>query len=395
MRAVMSLLCVLMAACDDFTQVSHSGFGAFEPALTVTGGKVITVWNDNRHGVDEIYARLLDANLAPLTEELRLTNSSAASYEADAAIFTGNLAVAWYEKSEDGQLSVKLGMWSLQGEQRWQRQVKVSARNGRVPLLEAVGNRLFIAWVEEDIPASVPPDDAANAGIAPAVYGAWVDASGNYLVQPFRIADASRTTWNLNADALPDGSIALVFDAEARTQASELWLSVINDAAVQTVMLTDDDGFDSKYPDVAASTAGTALTWFDIKEGNNEVYLALVNIQTLLSDNARLEPVATRITTTPGDSIGAYLAWNADTLGLAWNDDDPGQHEIFFQRFDSQGRALAEAYRVTDTAAASLIPAIVPLNAGFALGWSEAVLGNSHTGGNTETRSEIAARYVE
>jgi hypothetical protein len=301
--------------------------------------------------------------------------------------------VTWYDRSEDGQLSVKLGMWSLQGEQRWQREVKVSARNGRVPLLEAVGDRLFIAWIEEDMPAT--DDDVANAGVPPAIYGAWLDANGNYLVQPFRIAEASRTTWNLNADALPGGNIALVFDAQVNTNASELWLSVIDEVAVQTVMLTDDDGFDSKYPDVAASTAGTALTWYDMKEGNNEVYLALINIPALLSDNAKLEPAATRITTTSGDSIGAYLAWNAKTLGLAWNDDDPGQHEIFFQRFDSQGRAFAEAQRVTNTAAASLIPAIVPFNAGFVLGWSEAVLGDSHTGGNTETRSEIVVRYVD
>lgn len=78
-----------------------------------------------------------------------------------------------------------------------------------------------------------------------------------------------------------------------------------------------------------------------------------------------------RITTTPGESIGAFVTWNAPRFGLAWNDDTVGQHEIYFQSLDSQGQRLGPARRLTDSEPSSLIPAIRRSGDGFALLWNE------------------------
>jgi hypothetical protein len=74
-------------------------------------------------------------------------------------------------------------------------------------------------------------------------------------------------------------------------------------------------------------------------------------------------------------SIGAYLAWNDDRLGLAWSDDSGGNYEVFFQTFDASGQPLTDGQRLAETSAHSMIPAIRPWRDGFALAWDEVVTG--------------------
>lgn len=376
--------CALLAGCgDDFTQVSNSGFGAFEPALATRGDTLAVVWNDNRGGNDEIYLRMLDGRAQPLTGELRLTNTPALSYEADVASFGGNLAIAWYDREPDGRFVTQLGLWTPQGEALWRQVVSAPQRSGRIPVLRAVNDRLFIAWVEQPLPGA--QDDSP-----PVVRGAWYGTDGSLQVQPFDIGEASRTTWNLNADALPDGRIVLVYDAEHATRASELYLALIGIGRAIVMPLGDDDGFASKYPDIAVGER-LALTWFDMKDGNEEIYLALFD--TLGTDALA---GATRVTYTAGESIGAYLAWNGTRLGLAWNDNSSGQHEIQFQAFDSTGQQLHAVKTLTHTEAHSRIPAIVAHDDGFVLAWNEATYGTGgHDGGTGTTRSEIAVMRVD
>ena len=66
-------------------------------------------------------------------------------------------------------------------------------------------------------------------------------------------------------------------------------------------------------------------------------------------------------------------AWDPAKVQAAWSDNTDRQHEIYFQPFRADGRALAAARRVTTNSSASLIPAIVPTTDGFALAWNEYV----------------------
>lgn len=372
--------CASLAGCgDDFTQVSNSGFGAFEAALAPIGDNIAVVWNDNRGGNDDIYLRLLDGDLSPLSAELRLTNDPSQSYEPAVTNFDGKLAIAWYDREADGRRVTKLGLWTPQGERLWQQVVSSPEKTGRIPVLQVVDDRLFIAWLEETLPGAGSQD-------APTIRGAWFDVDGKALVPAFDVAEASRTTWNMNVDALPDGRIVLVYDSEHATRASELYLALIGIGRAIVMPLSDDDGLASKYPDLAVGER-LALTWFDVKDGNPEVYLALFDAL-----GSRVSANAMRITHTAGESIGAYLAWNGGTLGLAWNDDEAGQHEIYFQRFDAAGQA-GLLQRLTHTEAHSRIPAIVPHREGFVLAWNESTYGDGdgHDGGTSTTRSEVVA----
>jgi hypothetical protein len=101
-----------------------------------------------------------------------------------------------------------------------------------------------------------------------------------------------------------------------------------------------------------------------------------------------------RVTNTPGHSIGAYVTWNGDRIGLAWCDDsDQAQHEVFFQQFLVSGAPASAAVRLTHTRASSGVPVIKPWKSSFALAWneSEAAPDGGHGGG----RSQIVLRVID
>jgi len=298
--------------------------------------------------------RLLDERGAPAGPELRLTNGPEQSYEASLKTLDDGVAIAWYDKSVDGTLVAKLGIWSFDGRNKW---VTTLATRGRNPVLARYAGDLFCAWI------------AAGPDGREAVWGSWF-TNTDAPSKPLLIGPAGKTTWNLNAIAADFRTAVVVYDATAGTRADELFIADVTPSGTQLRTLSDDDGVASKYPDISGTTT-QALTWFDKRDGNEEVYLAIGSRMALRQKTVR--PI--RVTTTRGASIGAYVTWAGragdERLGLAWSDNTEGQHEIYFQAFAPDGHALGPARRVTTSSSASLIPAIVPAGDGFALAWNE------------------------
>src|SRR5262245_715460 len=82
------------------------------------------------------------------------------------------------------------------------------------------------------------------------------------------------------------------------------------------------------------SIAPTKPIWFDERDGNREVYLFVGSEREL---SGGVDNRALQVTSTPGESIGAYVAWNArrHRFGLVWCDSTEGQHDT--ERRESEG----------------------------------------------------------
>lgn len=373
------LLCVVIAvACVGHAhqQVTASGQGAYEPSLAVLEDGFLVGWHDTRDGNPEIYARALSADGVPRSPEWRLTTSVARSYEPDVAVAGGGFAVAWYDVT-NSESRVRLGMWEDNGQARWERTLSAVGGNARNPVVVSDADRLFTAWLEHDAQQW-------------AVWACWVDVEGRAQTSPVRVATASETTWNLNAALDTEGTPWVIFDASLENAASELFAAKIREGGVHVAQLTGDDGALSAYPDIAFGTAGAAVVWFDERDGNREVYLAAAPVEALpqaITDHA------TRVTHTPGESIGAYVSWNGAEVGVAWSDDTEGNPEVYFQRFAADGSTIHSPLRVTRNSTSSWVPAIQSADHGFALSWNEDVveLRGSH---GEDGRSEVAFALI-
>jgi hypothetical protein len=372
---------LLAAACgSSFTAISNSPAGASETSLAAFPDGLAAAWNDTRDGRPEIYTRRIDANGRAEGPERRLTFGPAAAYEADVEALSRDMAIGWYEKDAAGHPAPRLGVWGRDGSRRW---IETLAPAGRNTVVRGAHRAIFAAWIEDE------EDDRAG------VWAGWWREDGTALIPPRRLADAGKTTWSLNAAIDPASSPGrprawIAFDAKAGTRSEELFLVDAGETSQNVTRLTSDDGAASKYPDISFSGNHVGITWFDVKDGNEEIYLFAGTRQQLEHGG---DLPAQRVTTTSGHSVGAYLAWNGDQIGLAWCDDSQGQHEVYFQTFDTAGRARAAAVRVTHTAASSWMPAIAPWKEGFALAWNEFEFpgGEAHQG---DGRSQIAFTFL-
>jgi hypothetical protein len=349
------VVAIAAAACGTAPlQISDSA-AAYEADLAALGNELAAVWHDTRDG--GIYLRLLDADGQPADVARRLSDGGDPAYEPSvAAIDRNGIAVAWYTKASNGQTAAQLGVWNRDGSRRWAQ--PLSALPARNPVVRASRLAIFAAWIQRE------PDGSE------AVWRRWWTREGEPVGTPVRLAPASQTTWNLNAAADDAGAAWVVFDADTFTRASEVFLARDDASGRPLERLTTDDGVPSKYPDVAVRAGRAAVTWYDERDGNPEVYLLIEALDRLRGD---IDARAQRVTTTADDSIGAYVAWNEERVGLAWSDETDGQdaqHEIYFQEFDA-GRARSAPRRITANSTASLVPAIEPWRDGFALAWNE------------------------
>ena len=274
-----------------------AGSSAHEASLDVLTDGYAVAWYDTRDGHPEIYTRRLEANGQPSGPSHRLTRGTDAAYEPDLVSDGTRLIVGWYEKTASEQVIPKLGVWNLAGELQW---AAALAQAGRNTVVSVQDGTIFAAWIQDETEATS------------SVWASWWNTDGDPLGLPVRLAPAGRTTWNLNATLDGHGDAWLVFDADAGTRAEELFLIRASVGKMPLVQqLTPDDGFPSKYPDVAFFDDQAALTWFDERDGNQEVYVAIAPTAEI---GESLEDRAQRVTDTPGNSIGAYLSWNGDRL---------------------------------------------------------------------------------
>ncbi len=350
------LACAGLTGCGRPWTLSPSGQYAYELSLASDAHQLVAAWHGGDAG-NAIWIRLTDDAGKPTGSPIRLTDGKRDAYEPDIQLVGDDLLVAWYEKdAPTGALTAQLGRFSRQGQRRWQLALSAPEAKGRNAVVRVHADQAWVAWIETPMTGE------------PVLWTARVGVDGVYVQPPQRGVEVSTDTWSLNAAVDRAGTFHVVYDAHVGSRAKELHLLTVGPESMAEHLLSSDDGHDSVYPDVSVSGDRVALTWFDGRDGNSEVYLFAGDLSELRSP---VDARGVRVTDTPGESTGAYVAWNGDRLALAWCDDSAGQAEVFSQEFNSKGVAVAAAHRLTRNSTQSSIPAIRPWRDGFALAWNE------------------------
>lgn len=352
-------LLLLLAACTgpDLHTISPQVVRAYEVDLSSDDRELAAAWYGERGGHARIYIQPLTAEGKAEGQPLEVTDGEREAYEPDLAFLGEDYVVAWYEKPVGGGWeSAWLSRIGRHGGERWRRLLPAEGGAGLRPAVRVQGNDIHVAWVR-----------TLTDGTADLWYARY-DSEGAEAREPRVIAPASPDTWNLNAALDGAGRMHVVYDAKTTTRARELRRVIVEGSSSSVETLTPDDGFDSLYPDIAIANDRIALTWFDTRDGNEEVYLATGTFTDSLPDRVA---EAHRITNTPGHSIGAYLALNGNRLGLAWTDDTGGHTDAYFQVFSPSLDPEAPARALLHTHDTASIPSVAAAGSGFAIAWNE------------------------
>ena len=339
---------------------------AYEVSAAWIGGRPAVAWYGGRQAHEAIFLGFADSRGHPAGPALPLTDASRDAFEPSLQELDGDALVAWYEQEPATPSAVPaqvawLGRFDASGRRLWQRRLSGPESSGRIPVVRVSAGIIHAAWLEQ------------RGADLPQLRVATLDAKGAWLQAPRDATAAGRNTWNLNAAAGPDGAFHVLFDAESGTRAKELhWLRVSGDQA-RDQRVSQDDGRDSAYPDIALDGSRFAATWFDSRDGNSEVYLRCGQLDAsgapaaslLLDDGAEL-----RVTHTPADSTGAYVAWHDGHVELAWTEGEGARRALWRQRFDRDCRPIGQARRVDGQGAAAGIASLAASASGLVLAWN-------------------------
>lgn len=364
MRGAVFGLALIASACSSGTD---EAMRAHEISLAVSGSAAMAAWHGGAPGHSSIYAQTLDGAGVLTGVPVKVSEGADFAFEPDLVPLAEGYAVAWYavDRSSNRTSAWVAGL-DAAGNRLWLKRVggeNVSARN---PVVRVIGQSVHLAWIEEPAEPSLERGTGPSPRIMHQVFGA--DGAEYSLAK--QVGAASAVTWNLNA-AVHGSQLVLTYDAQIGTKAAELQMLVIADDVVRHQALSSDDGFASLYPDMQISSDGVAaLTWFDERDGNQEVYLAVAPFESL----ATSLPKAQRITHSKGPTIGAYAAWNGSSLGLAWIDTINAKTVAMAQGFASDGSALAPAAAIAPPYGSRVgsagVPAIRAYDDGFLIGWN-------------------------
>ena len=349
---------------------------AHELSLAIVGADAFAAWHGGHGDEAAIYLQALDQAGRPEGPPRRISPPGFDSYEPDLIAVDGGLVVAWYGRDrEQGRLQAWLAGLDLSGTRQWLVPLQDGGK-AKNPVVRRVGEALHVAWLS--------PDDTGATRVMHRLFG----VGGRPLGPPRQIARADHDTWNVNAAVLGE-RFFVAYDAALDDGSDEVRLVMVEGDDAKTITLTPPDGHASLYPDLQFGPDGTAaLTWFDERDGNQEVYLQLFALR-----DGELSPIseARRITHGPAQSIGAYLTWNGPRLGLAWSDEDNGQRDIFLQTFDSKGEPLSPPRNLSQSAQNSSVPAIRAYRQGFLLAWNDYVMTE---GGGHDTVTSSTAHFA-
>ena len=370
----------LLAACASDHAVNPDGSTAYEVSVATADGEAMMAWHGRSgRGFDAIHIRRLDRQGQPLGEAAAITDGQRYAYEPDLQL-AGTLPIlAWYEKAPNtGALTGWLAALDDRGRPRWKHRLDAAGGWARNPVIRVRGATLYVAWIETP----------TNGDGEPAVWTARFKTDGQMLSVPMKAGRASRNSWNLNAAIGPDGRFRVVYDARLGNRANELQLLTIGPESAQQVQLSADDGFASLYPDLGFGAGGhAAMTWFDERDGNQEIYLAMMDL------SAQAKPlVEHRISRTEGASIGAYLAWNGARLALVWCETEEGRQSLYGASFDAAGQETVPPHRLARSKLNASIPSIRPFGAGFLVGWND--YEKQQNSGHGDTAAQSVARTM-
>jgi len=355
---------------------------AYELSLATGEAGQFAAWHGGPHDGSSIYVQQIDGNGRLSGKPARVSDGQRLAYEPDLIFGEGQLIVAWYEKTPDtGQLSARMAGLDLHGRLLWTTPLTDQSLQTRNPVIRRIGKDVHVAWLQQSTTAR---ESEAT------IWYRRFSLEGVPETPPRRIGRASWDTWNLNA-AVHGKHFIITYDAAQNTAAHELHMLDVTADDVRHHLLSVDDGQPSLYPDLQINAAGqAALTWFDKRDGNEEIYLIVAPLE-LLGTNSM--PAPRRITNDKSASIGAYAAWNGATLGLAWSDSPYGSREIFVEIFDSTGRSFGPRRAISASRGQASIPAIRPSASGFLVAWNDytADKGDAH---GTDTSSVAEFKWV-
>jgi hypothetical protein len=336
----------------------NAGYSLY-PAIAVDGLNIYVVWQDETPGNNEIYFKKSDNAGATWTTKKNLSNTVHSSVYPVIAVDGSNIYVVWaeytvgnpeiyFKKSDDGGAT-----WTTE-------RLTDNAGYSNDPAIAVDGQSIYVVWQD--------------------------DSPGNSEIY-FKKSDDGGTTWTINkritwtahrshspAIAIDGSNIYVVWQDDNSPGNSEIYFKKSDDGGTTwtTERLTDNAGY-SNDPAIAVDGSNIYVVWEDSTPGNPEIYFKKsVDGGVTWIKNKRL-------TNTAGYSWYPAIAVDGSNIYVVWEDETPGNPEIYFKKSVDGGVTWIKNKRLTWNAVDAglyLYPSIAVDGSNIYVVWQDETLGD-------------------
>jgi len=355
--AWMAIFSLALGAAWTQKRLTNNAGDSCDSAVAVYDSNVYVVWSDFTPGNGEIYIRKsIDAGATWQTAK-RLSYNAGKSYHPRIWIFNSNVYVVWSDFTPGN--SIVYFKKSTDGGSTWQatKTLSNSLRGAFCPEITGLGSNVYVVWCDDDASGrNIYFRKSTDSGatwqtikkltngtgntMAPKInlyrgtlYVAWGDnAPGNYEIYISKSTDAG-ATWETAKRitntagfsgypclAVDHETLYMVWQEEAElyfrksTNGGSTWQAAIK--------VTNHHGF---TPTMARSGLYLYAVYQTDSPGNYEIYL-----KHSTNGGSTWQPVQ-RLSINTGISAYPFIAVNSSTVYVVWEDDTPGNNEIYIK----------------------------------------------------------------
>jgi hypothetical protein len=350
---------------DPAIRLTWTSGNSFQPAIAIGSDyQIHVVWNDDTPGNGEIYYKKSSNSGGTWSTAKRLTlTSEGSSHPAIAIDANDALHVVWqdttpgnyeiyYLRSQDGGTN-----WSAARRITW------TSGESRSPAIAAgSGNSLHVVW-HDDTPGEEE------------IYYKRSSDGGTTWSSAFRITWTSVGSYDTNIAADSKSTIYVVWE-NMTPGSSEVYYKTSTDGGSTWSVakrLTWTSGSSAHPAIVIDATDVVHVVWQDNTPGNYELY------HKKSTDGGSAWSAARRLTWTSGFSwVPAAAVDSTAAVCVVWYDDTPGNPEVYFKRSADEGASWSTAERLSGTSGSSSHPSIAinPGNTIYVV-WEDDTPGNS------------------
>jgi len=284
-------------------------------AVSVSGQLVHVVWRDYRDGNQEIYYKRSADGGINWGADIRLTNDPALSQLPSLAVSASTVHIVWRE-DRSGNMEIFYKR-STDGGLNWSVDIPITANPSYYSYNTSVsvsGQVVHVVW-NRDMYFN-------NTEI---FYRRSTDGGVNWEAE-------TRLTNDPGSSQLP--SIAVfglnvhVAWYDSRDGNSEIYYKRSTDGGVSwdiDTRLTDALS-SSLLPSVAVSGSNVHIVWYDVRDGNTEIYYKLS------TDGGINWGTDTRLTNDPSVSMRPSISISNSALHVVWSDNRDGNYEMYYKR---------------------------------------------------------------
>ena len=307
--------------------------------VAVSGDDVHVVWQDFRDGNFEIYYKRSTDGGVSWAADTRLTNDPAASYSPSVTVSNSAVHVVWME-GRDANWEIYY-KHSTDGGVGWGADIRLTndPANSQYPSVTVTGSAVHVAWQD------------FRDGNWEIYYKRSQDEGSNWG------ADLQLT----NAPALStfpsvtvSGSIVHVVWYDLRDGNYEIYHKRSTDGGTSwdsDTRLTNDDAL-SGYPSVSVSGSTVHVVWHDDRDLSWDIYYKRS------TDGGVSWTADTQLTDDPESSQHPSITVSGPIVHIVWFDDRDGNAEIYYKRSTDGGISWGTDTRLTNDIAVSWYPSV-------------------------------------